>query len=107
MATFDDLATSLALRDIINGLIADAMQEQRPKPRYATVISIDNRATGKCTIQYNGESGYVQVNMPGPQPTSAGQQVRVEGIGTDKYITAVIGQEWMQLQDVLNLMKAI
>lgn len=102
----DDLSFSLQMRDIVNSLIQDAIDQQRPKPRYAIVKAID-RANGKCTITYNGETSQIIVNMGTPSPSNIGQTVRVAGIGTDKYIDGVVGQSWEHLQDVLNLMKVI
>lgn len=101
-----DLAFSMAMRDIMNSLVQEAIDTQRPRYRYATVVSVDNRTTGKCSVTYIGEQSVVQVSMPGPQPVSVGQVVRIEGIGTDKFITAVIGQEWSQFQDVMRVMGA-
>jgi len=86
----DDLSFSLEMRDIVNSLVKEAIDQQRPKYRYATVVSIDD-ANSKCTITYNGETSQVIVNMGTIRPTAAGQIVRVEGIGTDKFITDVVG----------------
>jgi len=90
MAGMDDLSFSLAMRDIVNSLVKEAIEQQRPKYRYGTVVSID-RPNYKCTITYNGETGQVIVNMGSIQPSAVGQRVRIEGIGTDKFITDVIG----------------
>jgi len=106
MAGMDDLRFSLAMRDIVNSLIQEALDQQRPKPRMATVKAID-RANGKCTITYNGETSQIIVNMGTPSPSAIGQWVRVAGIGTDKYIDGVVGQSWEQMQDVFSLMKVI
>jgi microcystin-dependent protein len=80
----------MALRDIIQGMVDEELEKQRPRYRYATVVSIDN-VNGKCDVIYTGESGTVTVNMGAIRPTAANQSVRIEGIGTDKFITDVIG----------------
>lgn len=86
----DDLRFSLEMRDIVNSLVRDAIEKERPKFRYATVKAIDN-TNGKCTITYNGETSQVIVNMGVIRPTVVGQIVRIEGIGTDKFVADVIG----------------
>lgn len=90
MTTMSDLSYSLAMRDIIQKMVADEIETQRPKYRYARVSSID-RANYKCNVIYNGETGAVTVNMGAVQPAAVNQIVRVEGIGIDKFITDVIG----------------
>lgn len=90
MGTF---AFSLAMRDTINRMVKEAVNELRPRYRYGTVLGI-NRTTMKAEVQMNGESGSVMVSMGSIQPSAIGQSVRVEGIGTDKFITDVIGEAW-------------
>lgn len=85
-----EFSYSLELRDVVNRIIRDQVNKLRPRYRYATVVLID-RVNRKCTIIYNGETNEVIVNMGSVQPKDIGQTVRIEGIGTDKYIADVMG----------------
>lgn len=86
----NDVAFALQMRDHINSQIATALESERPRPRYATVESI-NDVTRKCGIKYTGESSVVLVSTGALRPSRLGQVVRIEGIGTDKYIADIIG----------------
>lgn len=90
MAQFGDLSASMKMRDVINKLVKTLIDKERPRYRYASVVSWV-RSTGKCTVVYNGETNEVVVNMGSIQPTAVSQIVRIEGIGIDKYITEVLG----------------
>lgn len=87
---FNDLSLGMQMRDVIDKMIASGIERLRPRYRYAVVVSFV-RSTGKCTVIFNGDSNPVIVNMGAIQPSAAGQTVRVEGIGTDKFITDVVG----------------
>lgn len=76
-------------RDIIIRLVKETIDSVRPRYRYATVQSLD-MAANKATVIYNGEQNPVMVNMGSVQPR-IGAAVRIEGIGTDKYIADVVG----------------
>lgn len=86
-----DFAFSLQMRDTIQRLMRESIDTLRPRYRYAKVNTID-RTTRKCTVTFNGETDPVIVNMGSIQPLEPDQYVRVEGIGTDKFITEVMGQ---------------
>jgi hypothetical protein len=94
-----DIGFSLDLRDTLKRMIREYVDLERPRPRYATVESFD-RAARKCAVVYTGETGSVQVNMGSLQPSAVGQKVRIEGIGTDKYVADVIGEPYMAQLDV-------
>lgn len=87
---FGDFPFTLQLRDIVNRLTREAVDVLRPRYRYGTVESID-RPNRKAEVIYNGDSASVIVNMGSIQPKEVGQQVRIEGIGTDKYIADIMG----------------
>lgn len=89
-----DFAFSLQMRDTIQRLMRESIDTLRPRYRYATVNTID-RATRKCTVTFNGETNPVIVNMGSIQPAAVNQIVRIEGIGTDKFITDVIGDPYL------------
>lgn len=96
----DDFTFSIEMRDIVRKLVSEELEKQRPRYRYATVDSID-RVNRKCGVILNGETGVVQVNMGAVQPATTGQKVRVEGIGTDKFIADVFGIVYVD-RDPLN-----
>lgn len=88
-----DLSFSMELRDTLKRMIREFVDAERPRYRYAQVESID-RVARTCAVVYNGETGSVQVNMGALQPSKIGQYVRIEGIGTDKFIADVIGDPY-------------
>lgn len=90
MVGFDEYAYATQFRDLIKKVVAETLESERPKYKYATVTDID-RPLRKATIIFNGETSPVIVNMGSIQPRKVGQIVRVEGIGTDKFISDVVG----------------
>lgn len=93
---FDELSFAMKMRDVFKTVAEDVVDRRRPKYRYATVVRID-RANYKCDVTFNGETSVVTVNMGTAQPGAAGDVVRVEGIGIDKYITDVVGDSKVKL----------
>lgn len=89
-AGMGDYAFSMQMRDTIARMVKEQIDAERPRYRYARVTGID-RPGHKCNVIFNGETGEARVNMGVIQPKSVGQIVRVEGIGTDKFITDVVG----------------
>lgn len=89
----EEFSFSMRMRDTIRRMMKEAIDSERPRYRYASVVSFE-RVTRKCTVIFNGETNPVIVNMGSIQPKQAGQIVRIEGIGTDKFITDVVGEPW-------------
>lgn len=90
----------MEMRDIINKMVKEEIDRARPRYRYAKVDSIDHIARTAGVI-FTGETNPVQVNMGFVQPSFVGQTVRIEGIGTDKFITDVMGQaSWGNFADL-------
>jgi hypothetical protein len=87
---FGEFAFSLEMRDTIARIVREQIDRVRPRYRYAEVVALDYD-NGKADVIYVGEENPVRVNMGAVRPDAAGQRVRIEGIGTDKYITDVIG----------------
>lgn len=85
-----ELAYGMEMRDVLKRMVRKEIDSTRPRYRYAKVQSID-RVTRRCDVVYTGETEAVRVNMGATQPSVAGQTVRIEGIGTDKYIADVLG----------------
>jgi hypothetical protein len=97
----NDYAFSMQMRDTIAKMVREEIDRQRPRYRYGTVTGID-RVSRKVDVQLNGETASVRVNMGAVQPAANGQIVRVEGIGTDKFVTEIIGGQWTS-DDFTNL----
>lgn len=87
---FSDPAFAAWLRDYVREQAQKIIDQQRPRPSYPTVITID-RVNRKATVQYAGDPAPVPVQMGSIQPANVGQRVRVEGVGGDKYIADVMG----------------
>lgn len=87
---FGDYDFSMHMRDLMTRIATETINKTRPKYHYGTVTSIDRDAR-KCGVTLNGDSAPVLVNMGSIQPAVVGQVVRVDGIGTDKFISDVMG----------------
>jgi hypothetical protein len=90
-----DFATALEMKSLIEQLVRNEMEAQRPRYQYATVTSI-NRTTRKCGVQFPGETGSVTVNMGSIQPAAVGQTVRVGGLMGDRFVEDVMGETYTQ-----------
>lgn len=88
-ATFSDYKTALAMRDIIRGICKKVIDKERPLPRYGTFVSYDG--SGHAQVQFPGEAATVTVNTGMVIPNDPGCVVRVERIGTDRYLTDAYG----------------
>lgn len=89
-----DFETALAMRDVMQTLVAAEVEKQRPRYQYATVTGID-RPSRKCSVQFPGEATSVSVNMGSIQPSAVGQTVRIEGLAGDRFVGDVLGLPWM------------
>lgn len=85
-----DYDFALELRDIVKKLVAEEVQRIRPRYRYAEVQSV-NLATRKATVIFTSEVTPVEVNIGGFTYILPNDIVRIEGIGTDKFVADVIG----------------
>lgn len=90
MASLNDFRTALGVRDVIDKLVHNILDTERPRYRYATVTAID-RTNYKCTVQFLGDPSTVIVSMGSIQPDAVGQRVRVAGMLGDKYVDAILG----------------
>lgn len=88
-----DFQTALEMKSLIETLVRNELENQRPRYQYATVTSID-RTARKCGVQFPGETGSVTVNMGSIQPASVGQTVRVGGLMGDRFIEEVYGETY-------------
>jgi len=86
-----DYATALAMRDVLQGLVAQEIEKQRPRIQYAEVMSF-NRTTRKCTVRFTGDTQNVTVNMGSIQPKTTGQIVRIDGVAGDRFVSDVMGE---------------
>jgi microcystin-dependent protein len=90
MAALSDFKVSMAFRDVMERLTVSVIDRERPRYRYATVVSID-KPNLRCEVQFQGEPSTVFVTMGSIQPNGIGDVVRVNGIGTDRFIEEVVG----------------
>lgn len=86
---FEDYTAALRLRDVMTSIATKVVNRLRPPYKYATVSSI-NRVAHTCDISYSGSADFT-VNMGTIEPAAAGDRVRVNGQGTDRYIEDVVG----------------
>jgi microcystin-dependent protein len=90
MGGFERFESALRGRDVLERLIRNVINRERPRPRYGEVLEI-SRTQSRCLVRLNGDTTSVLIPMGAIQPLAVGQIVRVEGVGTDRYITDVIG----------------
>lgn len=90
MAAMDEFQFALKMRDIVKELVNDELQKQRPRYRYAIVDSV-NTTTKTAQIIFNGDTTPVTVALGHFLFAKAGDVVRVDGIGSDKFIADIIG----------------
>lgn len=90
MSGLGSFETARALRELVKGMVSEELKSQRPAPRYATVQSIDHEARS-CMVVYVGEDVPVRVPYNGTGPANIGQEVRIEGMQSDRVITDVRG----------------
>lgn len=90
MGKFGDYVTSTQFRDIIRTIVTNQLELLRPKPKLATVQTVD-RTHKTATVIYVGETDPVTVRMPGLQPLAVGGQVLMDGPASSRYIAQVMG----------------
>lgn len=82
--------TAQDLDDYVTMRVESLLEKSRPKPRYATVVTI-NTETKTCNVRFLGESDIVGVPYTSIVPNEVGQTVRIEGVPGDRYITGIRG----------------
>ena len=90
--SFSGYDTALEMRRLIETVAAGVVNKLRPRPRYGAVQSIDDE-NAKCTVLFVGDTEAVEVNTGSLIPSHIGQRVKVEGLGVDKCVTALYGNE--------------
>jgi glycerophosphoryl diester phosphodiesterase len=88
--SFGDYSAAMKTRDIIERIAKNVVERERPRFRYAQVVSFD-RDNSTCNVTFTGQDSVVKVSMGTIQPAEAGQTVRIAGAGGDYYIDDVIG----------------
>lgn len=77
--------------EAIRSVVREELNKQRPKPRYATVQSI-NHEDRSCMVNFIGEGDNpVRVPFGSVAPATVGQEVRIGGTATDRTIEDVRG----------------
>ena len=87
---FGDLITAQEIDRYTTQKISTELVKQRPGPKYAIVKAIDAEA-GIADVSYVGEDSVVKVPFGVAAPTEIGQEVRIEGVPGDRFITSVRG----------------
>jgi hypothetical protein len=94
MAGFSDFSYAAKFIGLMKKIAREQIEELRPKPKYAEVLSID-RPNRKCLVLYPGEVDGVWVTMGALQPYGEGVHVRIEGVPNDRYITDILGKAYL------------
>lgn len=90
MSALNDLSTAQGVDRYVGQKVSAEIARQRPAPRYAVVKGID--ADKKIAeVSYIGEDSVVKVPYSNVIPNEVGQEVRIEGVPGDRYITAIRG----------------
>lgn len=90
MSALSDLATAQGIDRYVEKKVSTELIRQRPAPRYATVVGIDTDSK-IAEVSFVGEDSVVKVPYTNIAPSEIGQEVRIEGIPGDRYITAIRG----------------
>jgi len=85
---FGDLNVSMQMRDTIEKLVTNTIDKLRPAYRYVVVQTVDP-ASAKATVVMTGDTNAVTVSYGRTTPY-VGCVVRVNGMGTDRYIEDVM-----------------
>lgn len=89
---------AIGLRDVIGAIAEKKINDLRPTPSYATVITI-NREARSATVLYMDDPTPVTVAMGSIEPAASGQTVRVGGLMGHRYIEDVLGNALMSGND--------
>lgn len=90
MGSFDDLVTAQELESVMRRIAQEEIKKERPAARYAVVTSIDTEDRS-AMVRFVGETDPVRVVYTLPAPSVVGQEVRIAGTGSDRYIDAIRG----------------
>lgn len=89
MSDFHEYSSALAARDTIKRLALDAVNAERPKYKYATVVSTDP-VNKLASVVFNGESDAHNVAYARVAP-NVGDTARVGGLPGDRFIEDSFG----------------
>lgn len=87
---FEGVDKGMKFRDLMARIARGVIDKDRPPYRYGQVTAIDH-ALRRCDVLFTGDSESVSVPVGSVFPSFINQMVRVDGIGTDRYIADVIG----------------
>ncbi len=83
------------MRDLVERLVHQVVNQVRPPPRYGTVTAVDI-AVHRCSVLLAGEEESSTVVCGSFLPT-VGDVVRVEHVGADRWVADVLGRSTRQL----------
>lgn len=89
--SLNELNSAARVREAIIKVAQETVEQERPRARYATVISRDQTAR-TLVVQYPDEASTFTVPCGALMPLANGQVVRIAGLMGDRYVDDIIGQ---------------
>lgn len=89
--SLQDLNSAARVREAIAKVALETVDNERPRARYATVISI-NKTLRTLVVQYPDEAVNFTVKCGAILPLANGQVVRIAGQTGDRYVDDIIGE---------------
>lgn len=90
MGGWDDHSEAARFRDVVNHMVRKAIDEERPNPKQAEVVSVDYSGR-KAGVVYTGDADPVDVNLTSVFPR-VHQRVVVGGPADDRHVIEILGQ---------------
>lgn len=87
---FDDPSLALRTRKVIDSLVREIIDQERPGERLGQVTAI-NPDLRACYVLFPGATESMPVAMGAIQPSAVGQIVRVAGRAGDRFVIDVLG----------------
>lgn len=88
---FADPSNAARMREVVQRIALQTIDEVRPDYRYGTVTQIDGDL-GRAMVQLSGDTSPIPVKILGVQPVETGQVVQVAGHKGDRFISGIVGQ---------------
>lgn len=88
--TLQDINSAARVREAVAKIATEVVESERPRSRYATVISI-NKAARTLVVKYPDEAATFTVRCGALIPLATGQVVRVGGQMGDRHVEDIIG----------------
>ena len=89
--TLQDLNSAARVRESLMKIAGEVVEQERPRSRYATVISRD-LALRTLVVQYPDEAVTFTVKCGALMPLANGQVVRIAGLVGDRYVGDIVAE---------------